>query len=493
MTTPELRADTFDSTNPASGAVVGTFAVCDTEDVADAVSRARHASARWRGLGFDGRRRRLEAYKRTLARRADELCEVVHAETGKPLADAFLEVLLAVDHLAWAARHAERLLRLRRVRTSALLFNHAAYVEYRPVGVVGVIGPWNYPVHTPMGSISYALAAGNTVVFKPSEHTPATATWLADAFADATGDAAVFQVVTGFGATGEALCRAGVDVLAFTGSSATARKVMAACAEVLTKVVMECGGNDALIVDADADLDAAAAAAVWGGCANAGQTCAGVERVYAVDAVYERFLGKVVDAAAALRVGAGADADVGPISMPGQVDVIEEHLRDAFARGARALVGGLDSVRRPFVEPVVLTDVPSDARILREETFGPVLPVVRVADADEAVAHANDSTYGLGASVYSRARGVELARRLDVGMVSVNSVLSYAAIPALPFGGVRESGFGRIHGEDGLKEFTTPRAITRERFGLPFALTSFDRPRQLVPVLRQVLRLRHGR
>src|SRR3954453_11646503 len=252
-------AETFESTDPATGAVVGVFPVHDADAVAATVARARTAAGHWRGLGFDGRRQRLAAWRGYLARRMHELADLVHRENGKPHADALLEITLAVDHLAWAGAHAKKVLGLRKVHPGMLAANHAAYVEYQPMGVIGVIGPWNYPVFTPMGSIAYSLAAGNAVVFKPSEHTPAVGAWLAAAWRAAVPDSAdAFQLVTGFGETGAALCRAGVDKVAFTGSAPTGKKVMAACAENLVPVLMELGGKDAMIVDDDADVVAAA-------------------------------------------------------------------------------------------------------------------------------------------------------------------------------------------------------------------------------------------
>jgi acyl-CoA reductase-like NAD-dependent aldehyde dehydrogenase len=268
---------------------------------------------------------------------------------------------------------------------------------------------------------------------------------------------------------------------------------MAACAERLTPVLMELGGNDAMIVDEDADIDAAANAAVWGALQNAGQACISVERVYAVDAIHDRFVGKVVELAGRVHAGEGDGADIGPITMPGQLDIISQHLRDAFERGARAVVGGPDAVHAPYVDPVVLIDVPTDALILREETFGPTLPIVRVRDADEAVRLSNDSRYGLGSVVFAKRRGKEIARRLNAGMTSVNAVIAYAAIPSLPFGGVGDSGFGRIHGDDGLREFSRAKATTVVRFPLPVDLLSFDRPEAAVRAVKAITRLRHGR
>jgi acyl-CoA reductase-like NAD-dependent aldehyde dehydrogenase len=344
-----------------------------------------------------------------------------------------------------------------------------------------------------MGSISYALAAGNAVVFKPSEYTPAIGRWLVEAFAEVVPEQPVLQLVTGFGETGNALCTTGVDKLAFTGSTATGKKVMAACADRLTPVVIECGGKDALIVAADADIDAAVEAAVWGGLSNAGQTCAGVERVYAVESVYDEFVAKVTSEAAKVRGGADGAADYGPITMPGQLDVIRRHIDDALAAGGRAVLGGPESVQPPFVQPVVLVDVPDSSAAVREETFGPTLTIAKVRDEDEAVARANASSYGLGAAVFSARGGRRIAERLSCGCVSINSAISFAMVPELPFGGVRDSGFGRIHGADGLREFAWPRSVTSVRFPAPLKVTSFDRPANARRMVTGLVKARWGR
>jgi acyl-CoA reductase-like NAD-dependent aldehyde dehydrogenase len=490
---------TFQSTAPATGAVVGVFPVHDADAVGETVAAARAAAEQWSALGFDGRRQRLDAYRGYLARRLHELADLVHRENGKPHADAILEISLAIDHLAWAAGHARKTLGPRRVRSGLLAANHAAYLEYQPLGVVGVIGPWNYPVFTPMGSIAYALAAGNAVVFKPSEYTPAIGAWLAAAWRAAVPDAAdVFQVVTGSGDTGAALCRAGVGKIAFTGSAPTGRKVMATCAETLTPVLMELGGKDAMIVDDDADVVAAADAAVWGAMSNAGQTCIGVERVYATEAVYDRFVAEVTAQVRELRPGSDDGATYGPMTMPSQIDVVNRHVQDAASAGARVVTGGTDADAFPgegYVAPTVLLDVPEESAAIREETFGPTLTITKVRDAEEALRLTNDTSYGLAGSVFSgsKAKAMDLARRMRSGMTSINSVLTFASVPSLPFGGVGDSGFGRIHGEDGLKEFTRAKAITRQRFALPTNVMSFRRPANTTDQLARVVGMLHGR
>lgn len=485
--------ETFDSLDPATGTVVGTHPVHSAADVDRAVARARIASDAWAGLDFDGRAPKLAAWKALMTSRAEELAELVRAETGKPTGDAMLEIVLAVDHLAWATKHAPKVLKRRNVNPGLLMSNHAATVEYLPFGVIGVIGPWNYPVFTPMGSIAYALAAGNAVVFKPSEYTPGVGEWLAHSAAEAVGIPGLFEVVTGFGATGGALVDAGVDKIAFTGSTATGKKIMAAAAETLTPVLIECGGKDAMLVDADADLDAAADAATWGAMSNAGQTCVGVERVYVHEDVYDDFVDKVVAEASEVEAGTGDGADIGPITMPAQLDIIRRHISDALARGGRALVGGEGAVEDRYVRPTVLVDVPEDCSAVTDETFGPTVTIAKVADMDEAVELANASRYGLGATVFSKARGPELARRLRSGMTAVNSVISFAGVPGLPFGGVGDSGFGRIHGPDGLREFTRPKAVARQRMKAPLTLTTFHRGPGTDKAVKKLIGVLHGR
>ena len=481
------------STSPATGEEVARLPVADAAAVAAAVQRARPAAQWWAELGFAGRRERLLRWRAAIAGRIEELAELMHREGGKPVAEAIVEAGGAIDHIAWAARHARSVLGPRRKRSSLLQMEYSSRLEYLPLGVVGVIGPWNYPILTPVGSIGYALAAGNAVVFKPSEYTPAIGQWFVQRFTDVVPEQPVLQILFGTGEVGAALCRSGVDKLAFTGSTATGKKVMAACAETLTPVLLECGGKDAMIVDADADVDAAAEAAVWGGMTNAGQTCVGIERVYVADAVYDAFLDRVVARASKLKVGVEDGADFGPITMPGQIETIRRHISDALERGGRAVLGGPDAVAEPYVKPTILVDVPEDAAAVREETFGPTLTVARVADGDEAVRLANATRYGLGGAVFSRRHGLELARRLRSGMTSVNSALSFAGQPALPFGGVGDSGFGRIHGEDGLREFARPKAITSRRMPSALPSLSFDRTPRQVRLIARAIKMIHAR
>ncbi|MFI5931479.1 aldehyde dehydrogenase family protein [Actinoplanes sp. NPDC051494] len=486
---PAIEDGLLISTSPATGAEAGRVPVCDEKAVAATVERAAAAGLWWAGLGFDARKVRLLRWRALLTARIEELAELTHAETGKPRTDAIMETVAAIEHIDWAARNARRVLGPRRVGTRVLVAEHVGHLEYQPYGVVGIIGPWNYPILTPLGPASGALAAGNAVVLKPSEYTPMVGQWLADTFAEVVPEHPVLQTVHGLGDVGAALCRSGVGKIAFTGSTATAKKVMAACAENLVPVIIEAGGKDALIVDADADVEAAAEAAVWGAMTNAGQTCIGIERAYAVAPVYDAFVAAVVARAGKLTMG----DEIGPMTMPGQIDVVRRHIDAALADGGRAVLGGAGAVQAPSVAPTVLVDVPEDSVAVREETFGPTLTIARVADADEALTRANALPYGLGGAVFGKQNGIRIARRMRAGMVSVNATLSFVGMAGLPFGGVGESGFGRIHGDDGLREFGRAKAITVRRAPSLLPSMTFERTPAQVRRIVKAVKLLYGR
>ena len=469
------KGPTFDSHNPVNNEVIASHLITDEAGVREAVATARAASQQWRDMGFKGRKKILLKWSTYLMANVDELAELVSLETGKPTSDAKLEAALAAGHIAWAARHAESVMRTSYRSPGLLMANMSATVERSPVGVVGVIGPWNYPVFTPLGSIAYALAAGNTVVFKPSEYTPGVGEYLARTFNDATLDADVFICVTGLGETGKFLCESGVDKLAFTGSTRTAKIVAATCAAHMTPVVLECGGKDPVIVAHDADIDRAADATVWSAFSNAGQTCIGAERVYVDERVADKFIAKVLEIAKTIHPGAPGMGKYGPTTMPKQIPIIQSHIDDAISRGATVLLGGSNSVKAPFVEPVIFCNVPEDSIAMTEETFGPTIAINKVKTMAEAIELSNATRYGLGASVWSKRRGKQIASQLHTGMVAINSVISFAAVDSVPFGGVKDSGYGRIHGPEGILEFTYPRTIVRARFQLPIAFTSFKR------------------
>jgi acyl-CoA reductase-like NAD-dependent aldehyde dehydrogenase len=484
------KRDELKSIDPATGEVVGTVPVHTAEDVDAAIARARTAAAEWSALSFGDREAELARFRAALAEAADELAELIHRENGKPKLDAIVEVYMALSHLAHASRRAEKALRPHKV-SPGLLANFRATISYAPLGVIGVIGPWNYPIFTPMGSIAYALAAGNAVVFKPSELTPLIGAKIGEIAARTIAIPNVLQVVTGAGATGAALAKGAVDKIAFTGSTATGKKVMMAAAERLTPVLMELGGKDPMIVTDDADLSKAAEAAVFGALTNAGQACISVERVYVHEAVYDRFVDKVVEEVRGVKVG-GDDGHLGAMTSPQQVGIVKDHLEDAVKRGARALTGGPNAISGNFIQPTVLVDVTPEMKVMAEETFGPVIPIVKVGSTEEAVRAANHTRYGLGSSVFAGKRAKEIADRIRAGMTSVNSVMAFAAITSLPFGGIGESGFGRIHGDEGIKEFVRTKATAEEAFSLPLNLMSFRLPNGTYERIRGLIKTLYG-
>jgi acyl-CoA reductase-like NAD-dependent aldehyde dehydrogenase len=405
---------------------------------------------------------------RAIGARAGELADLIHAETGKPEIEALSEVVVVLDHLGHLARIAPRELRPRRISPGWVLWKRA-YTVPEPWGVVGVIAPWNFPLLLTAEPVITALMAGNGVVLKPSEYAPFSALRLQELARGVGLPEGLLGVVTGGAATGQALVTGGVDRVVFTGSSATGRRVMAAAAEGLVPVTLELGGKDAAIVLEDADLDRAARGVVWGAFYNAGQACLSVERVYVVEAVHDTFLAKVAARTRELRAGWGPGTDVGPMVTPFQLAIVEEQLTDALARGARIVVGGgrTDPASNTLL-PTVLMNVDDRMKLMREETFGPLLPVVRVRDQEEAVARVNQGGYGLYASVWTgdRRRGEELALRIRAGGVSVNDVISHWSIPGLPVGGVGESGFGRSRGREGLRELSRLKSVMVDRGGL---------------------------
>jgi succinate-semialdehyde dehydrogenase/glutarate-semialdehyde dehydrogenase len=465
---PEVEAKVIRVVRPSDGTLVGELAVTPPHDIPRRVARARSVQEGWASLEPRDRARRLEGLVEAIGARAREIEGTILAETGKPRSEAMVEIITVLDLLRFYGKKAPRFLGARSVPSGWLVWKGAS-VTREPLGVIGVISPWNYPFILSMTPVITALFGGNGAVLKPSEYTPYSGLFAEDLARDAGLPDGLVQVVVGMGATGEALVRSGVDKVFFTGGSGTGRKVLAAAAESLTPVVMELGGKDAAIVLEDADLERAARGIVWGAFQNAGQACIGIERVFVVDDVFEAFLRQLLEEVRRLRVDSTPGVDVGPMVVPEQLEKVEHQLRDAVERGGQVVAGGhrVDPASN-VLRPTVLVDVPGPSAVLEEETFGPLLPLVRVKDADEAVRRANDTQYGLSASIWTgdRRRGMKLGKRLKVGGVTVNDALVHYGIASLPFGGVRESGFGRARGMEGLGELTRTHGTVTDRLGL---------------------------
>ncbi|HEX6751807.1 MAG TPA: aldehyde dehydrogenase family protein [Longimicrobium sp.] len=464
--------------------------------VHDAVARARAAQPAWAALTVRERARRMKALRGTLIRRMDDVIAVIREETGKPAVEAMgHEVLIVAGLIKAYEKRAPRVLRRKRVGTGILL-NKGGTKLYEPYGVVGVISPWNFPFSMPGIPTVAALFAGNAVVIKPSEVTPRTGAMLAELAREAMPEHPdLVQVVQGAGDVGASLVRSGVEKIAFIGSPATGRKILAGAAETLTPVVMELGANDVTIVCEDADLERAAAGVVWGAISNAGQVCMSVERALVPECIYDRFAGAVEAEMRRLRVGGTGEYDVGRLIFPPQREIIQHTVDDAVAQGARVVMGGeAVSDEGPVYAPTLIVDATPAMALNTRETFGPVLPLVRVKDEDEAVRIANAGPFGLNASVWtrSRAKGRRIARRLQAGMVMVNDVLINFGIPELPYGGVKQSGFGRMMGDEGLLEFSQVKAVADTRIAFPRELFWFPYGAKKLALLKRIARTVYG-
>ncbi|MFL5893417.1 MAG: aldehyde dehydrogenase family protein [Solirubrobacterales bacterium] len=454
-------------TNPATGEVIATVPELGADEVKGMVAAAREAQPTWAAVGFDGRAEVLLAARDWMAANAERVVTTIVGETGRPVDETqFAELSYGLSALEFWAKTAGSYLADERIESaSPFVRGRKLVVRYAPIGVVGAIGPWNYPLNNSFGDCIPALAAGNAVVLKPSEVTPLTSLLMAEMLGECELPDGVFQVATGRGDTGAALVDE-VDMVMFTGSVETGKKVMAQAAQTLTPVSLELGGKDPMIVLADADLERAANAAVAYGMNNSGQVCISVERLYVEAPVYDEFVARVTDKVSALRQGApGApgSVDVGAIIFPPQIELIQAHVDDAVAKGARVVTGGkrVEGADGLFFEPTVLTDVDHSMRCMSEETFGPTLPVMRVADSEEAIRLANDGPYGLQASVWTRDadRGEALARRVESGVCCVNDAqVNYVALE-LPMGGWKASGLGSRHGPDGIRKYTKRQSL----------------------------------
>ncbi len=484
--------ETFASLDPATGLEVGRYPNTSREEVFQIVDNAKLASKPWAAIGFAKRKKIMLNWAALLTREFEVGAALIKSETGKPLGDARLEISLAISHIAWAAKNAGRILAIQSRPAGILMFNMSAKVQRTPYGVVGVIGPWNYPAFTPIGSITYALAAGNTVVFKPSEFTPGVGAWLSETFKRVAPFNDIFTTITGLPETGKALTESAIDKISFTGSTKTAKLVGQSCAARMIPFLLECGGKDPVLIDEDADLNLAADNTLWSAMSNSGQSCIGAERVYVHKEVADKFIKIITQMASDLKPGAIEGDSYGPATMPSQLKIIAAHIKDAADNGAKFLLGGTDSVHEKYVDPVIMCDVPENSTAVTEETFGPTLVINRVSDMDEAIQLSNATRYGLGASVWSRRNGEKIASKLHCGMVSINSVFLFAAIASIPFGGIKDSGNGRIHGAEGLLEFTYPRAIVRPMFKIPIAFTTFKRTEFANKFIIKLVKMLHG-
>ena len=459
--------------SPVTLEPTGELVCANAEDVAAAIQKARKAQPAWAATTMKERTAIVEKALKILLERQDEVIDTVVKETGKARTDAMsMEVFSVADQLCYYAKNAEKFLAPRKRKAHGLMgLMKQLRIVYKPLGVVGLITPWNGPFVLVMNQACQAILAGNTVVAKGSEVTPFSAKLAEDIFREAGLPEGVLQVLLGDGETGAAIVRGGVDKVSFTGSVATGKKVAVASAEQLIPCTLELGGNDAMIVCADADLDRAADGAWVGSCMNTGHYCCGTERIYVVEEVYDEFLKLVLEKGKALRQGAehGWEEDIGAVFWDRQLAIIEAHVEDARAKGANILMGGRRHPDLPglYYEPTVITDVDNSMDIMLLETFGPILCIQKVSSEEEALRLANDSEFGLNGNVWTqdKDKGYRMATAIDTGACSVNDMAMSYGIPAAPFGGKKNSGLGQVNGKKGLRGYCHEMPIVIDRFG----------------------------
>jgi acyl-CoA reductase-like NAD-dependent aldehyde dehydrogenase len=449
---------------------LGEIVVSSREDVTAAIARARDAQKEWARLSVAERARIVRGAIDLLVERREEVTKTIIGETGKTRVESLImEVLPGCDYINfWCGRAVKELSDERRKLHGYLRPYKKLVMHYRPLGVVGIITPWNGPFALAINPTVQAILAGNAVILKPSEVAPYSGDWAIRLLREAGVPEGVVQTVHGDGETGAALVRGGVQKISFTGSVQTGKKIAAACAEQLIPYTLELGGKDAMIVCEDADLERAANGAVFNSILNSGHVCMGVERIYVVESVADEFEERVKSIVAELRYGQGDDVDVGAVFWDRQLPIIERHIEDAKAKGAEVVVGGeADTAEGLFYKPTFVRKVDHTMELMREETFGPIVSVMRVADEEEAIRLANDSHYGLSGSVWTKdiARGIEIAKRLETGSVVINDASMAYGAPEAPFGGLKDSGVGQVNGLGGLRGYTHPQPILIDRWG----------------------------
>lgn len=476
----------FVSLNPATGDEIGRVPQTPPDEVLAAVERSRAAFGKWKNSSFSDRRILVMGAREVILAEMDEIAHLISAESGKPFGEAIaMEIAPVLDLMQHFARRAEKLLKPVKIDIGLYkLLGRTSRIVYHPLGVVGIIPAWNYPFTIPLGEAAMALIAGNSVVIKPSELTPFIGLKIKEIFKKAGAPKDLVQVVTGDGRTGAALVDAAPDKIMFTGSVATGKKIAAAAAKNLTSVVLELGGKDPMIVFDDANLELAAGAAVWGAFCNAGQSCSSVERLYVQEGTAEKLTSLIVEKTRQLQQGPGdqENISIGAMSSDRQLKLVEDHVDDFRKQGADILTGGKrnevlsSAVRRQttggeqagglFYEPTVIAGATNEMRAMQEETFGPTLPIATFKTEEEAIRLANDSEFGLTASVWTSdlKKGRRVAERIEAGSVCVNEVLYTHGIGQTPWGGFKNSGRGRTHGREGLMELVQPQHIHVNRF-----------------------------
>jgi acyl-CoA reductase-like NAD-dependent aldehyde dehydrogenase len=490
-----VKTQTIQVRNPATLEKITELPIASPEEVAEAVERARKAQAIWRARSFAERAELLYRFRDLLIDDQERLADILTSESGKPRGEVYgNELFYLCDVIGFWASNAAKFLKAEKIRPHLLMFKTKKVISaHHPLGIIGIISPWNFPLVLTAGDAMPALMAGNAVVIKPSELTPLTALFAADLAQRAGLPEGLLQVVIGAAETGEALIDH-VDMIAFTGSVEVGKRVMRRAADRLIPVSLELGGKDPLIVLKDADLERAANACVWGALMNSGQVCTSIERVYIEEPVYQTFVDKVVQKVQSLRQGpSNEEVELGSMSSEEQFNKVSSQVAEAVTRGAKVLTGGGFNPKFSgfYYEPTVLVNVNHEMAVAREETFGPVIPIIKVRDAEEAIRLANDSPYGLDACIFTRdkQKALQMADRLHTGTVCINDGLVNYIIPDTPMGGVKDSGYGRRHGPEGIRKYCYQKTLVIDRFGLKSDFPWFPASEKKTMQMRRLISL----
>jgi len=482
----------IEAVNPATGERIRTYETATDQQISDTFSKARKASHQWKDLSIEKRCSYLKEFRKVIVGRKDEIVEAIKLDTGKPDVEALMsDVLATLTMIKYYEDNAEKILKTEKRKTPTEYPKNGSYVDYIPMGVVAIISPWNYPFQLSVVPTITALAAGNTVVLKPSEITPITGEKIEEFFSKAGFPEGVFQSLQGGGKVGEKMIEEKPDKVFFTGGVETGKKVMEKASDHLIPIELELGGNDAMIVFEDSDLDRAVKGAVYGSLANAGQLCVAVERIYVQESIEEEFTQKILEEIEKIDIGIERDVEMGPMILERQIDVVKNHVEDALEKGADLLT----EVRKEdnFLHPIVLSQVTHNMKIMQEETFGPTIPIMSFNDEEEAIELANDTQYGLNASVWTKnkRKAKRVVSQLETGNCYVNDAVKNIGSPYLPFGGVKNSGIGRYHGPEGLKSFTETRSVMINK-NEGNELNWFPYDQELYDDIRDLIDAKHG-
>ncbi|MBL7052389.1 MAG: aldehyde dehydrogenase family protein [Candidatus Marinimicrobia bacterium] len=480
--------------NPATGKHLENVPISTSKQIEETFLKSKSAAKSFNLSTISQRKTLMNRFRKAIVNRMDDFIQTICSETGKKQFEAMLEVMISADLMKNQSKHAKKALASEK-RSPGIYLHKRGKVEHRPFGVAGIISPWNYPLILTISPVAEALLAGNTVVLKPSEQTPLTSILLKKIFDSIADNPDIFQILPGAAETGKAIVESKyADIICFTGSTAIGKIIAQSCGERLKPCILELGGKDAMIVLEDANLKRAAKACIWGGFSNAGQTCISIERVYVCESVFERFVELLKKEMANLTCGPNPENRVGAMTMKSGLAKVKAQIQEAESKGCAIYsIPQLEDATR-FIPPTLVFDPPEDLEICSDETFGPVISIHKVEDEKEAIERTNQSQYGLAANIFTKnkRRGRKIASKIQAGMICINDALIGYALAELPFGGMKDSGIGRVHGLEGLKAFSQQVSIVENRITLGKEFWWYDLSEKFHGTMKKIIRFWYG-